>query len=118
MIPQAKWQWFGSPGHFIGAWNCHYHLCTLVGKWLISTVGEYYPLKSKQPGTLGCDKRLYETMVFRAGRRCQNMGCNCAMPFIGPKVLDMMAATVRGNTAKNHMAMCMKWAKKEKANAR
>lgn len=41
-----QWQWFGNAGHLIvGQW-CRFHLCTLVGKHLISTVGEYWPERS------------------------------------------------------------------------
>ena len=37
------WKWFRHPGHFICARWCRFHLCTQVGKWLVSTVGEYWP---------------------------------------------------------------------------
>lgn len=43
VIAADKWRWFGNAGHFIcGRW-CRFHLCTKVGKFLISTVGEYWP---------------------------------------------------------------------------
>ena len=38
-----KWRWFGHAGHFICAQWCRFHLCTLVGDHLVSTVGEYWP---------------------------------------------------------------------------
>lgn len=39
----SKWKWFGNAGHLIvGQW-CRFHLCTKVGKYLVSTVGEYWP---------------------------------------------------------------------------
>ena len=37
-----NWKWFGNPGHFICAQNCRFHLCTLVGNYLVSTVGELW----------------------------------------------------------------------------
>lgn len=40
--PQSTWRWFGSPGHFICGKQCRFHLCTLVGGYLISTVGELW----------------------------------------------------------------------------
>lgn len=42
-IPPGKWIWYGHAGHFIcGRW-CRFHLATKVGKYLVSTVGEYWP---------------------------------------------------------------------------
>lgn len=38
-----NWKWFGHAGHFICADKCRFHLCTLVGKHLVSTVGELWP---------------------------------------------------------------------------
>ena len=42
MIPQNKWKWFGNAGHFIGGNHCRFHLCTQVGKYLVSTVGQLW----------------------------------------------------------------------------
>lgn len=43
MSKLQNWKWFGHAGHFIcGAW-CRFHLCTQVGNYLVSTVGEYWP---------------------------------------------------------------------------
>ena len=39
-INPNNWKWFGSPGHFNGGAWCRFHLCTQVGKYVISTVGE------------------------------------------------------------------------------
>ena len=42
-IKESDWKWFGHAAHFIcGQW-CRFHLATVVGKYLISTVGEYWP---------------------------------------------------------------------------
>jgi hypothetical protein len=42
-VPRQDWKWFGHAGHLIvGAW-CRFHLCTQVGNYLVSTVGEYWP---------------------------------------------------------------------------
>lgn len=39
----SKWKWFGNNGHFIcGRW-CRFNLATKVGKYFVSTVGEYWP---------------------------------------------------------------------------
>jgi len=83
MVPMNRWKWFGSSAHFIcGRW-CRFHLATLVGKYLISTVGEFvHPrnsggseeveskwLAKNFPGKdIGINTK-YETMVFHAGDR-------------------------------------------------
>lgn len=38
-----KWKWFGNAGHLIVGQYCRFHMCTQVGKFLISTVGQYWP---------------------------------------------------------------------------
>lgn len=38
-----EWKWFGNAGHLIVAEWCHFHLCTQVGPYLVSTVGQYWP---------------------------------------------------------------------------
>lgn len=40
-----NWKWFGNAGHLIVSDNCRFHLCTKVGKYLISTVGQYWPVR-------------------------------------------------------------------------
>jgi hypothetical protein len=42
-INESDWKWFGNAGHFICAASCRFHLCTQIGEYLISTVGEYWP---------------------------------------------------------------------------
>lgn len=43
MVKIKDWQWFGHAGHLcVGQW-CRFHLCTKVGGFLVSTVGEYWP---------------------------------------------------------------------------
>ena len=43
MIEEKEWKWYGHPGHFICAFDCRFHLCTEIGEYLVSTVGEYLP---------------------------------------------------------------------------
>ena len=38
-----NWKWFGHAGHLIVGSHCRFHLCTQIGDYLISTVGEYWP---------------------------------------------------------------------------
>jgi hypothetical protein len=42
-IPESQWKWFGNAGHLIIASWCRFHLCTQIGEYMISTVGEYWP---------------------------------------------------------------------------
>ena len=123
-VPAEKWEWFGLPGHFIcGQW-CRFHLCTKVGKYLVSSVGMYvHPRNSgasertegewlaKNPNgeEIGCG-RFYETFVFKAGPRCEAKVCNCGQPTIDGHELDTLVANDVGTATKNHMAMCQKWA--------
>ena len=120
-IPPEKWKWFGSPGHFICARWCRFHLCTKVGKYLVSTVGEYiHPrssgasevsendwLKKNWPGEdIGCDRK-YETMVFEASGTCE---CGCGLPKIVPHELDMLGCNDAVEATKGHYKLCRKWA--------
>ena len=137
-MPREKWQWFGSPGHFICARDCRFHLCTRIGKVLVSTVGEYLPdsnvrdilaqsrgivLKGRGDDRLAdwmtrCGyedighQRKYETMVFRlSGKVCATQDCGCGLPEIEASGLDFNGYNAAGDATRGHYAMCMKWAK-------
>lgn len=57
----------GWAGHFIAANGCRFRRNTLLEygnrKWIVSTVGAYYPRGARYPEMIG-DERWYETMVF------------------------------------------------------
>ena len=91
----VHWKWFGTPGHLCVAKWCRFHLCTKVGKYLVSTVGEYihpysHGFKSERDEGEWLNKNLFgeeigfgrkfETMVFRAGKPCTTKDCNCGLP--------------------------------------
>lgn len=65
----VDWKWFGQAGHFIAANSCRFHLHTHVGRYCVSTVGDYHPSMmrgrgdTEEPNTIGLN-RFYETMVF------------------------------------------------------
>jgi hypothetical protein len=130
-IPQEEWQWFGTPGHLCVARDCRFHLCTKVGPWLVSTVGEWIPperdrdeawLEENWPGQEVDDAALdaedvigfgrkYETYVFKAGKPCASAKCGrCGLPAQGGPELDSMPANTTGDANRNHLAMCKKWA--------
>ena len=124
VVTPDQWEWFGTSGHFIcGEW-CRFHLCTKVGRFLVSTVGAYVPLhrsggseiseakwlSKNWPGErIGCD-RFYETMVFEAGERCQDPRCDCGMPTIITDDLDFLGYNSPRDATNGHMQLRKKWA--------
>ncbi len=135
-ICQDQWEWFGDAGHLIVSSKCQFHLCTLVGRFLVSTVGKYLPDEEvreiiaryrgvtlsgkgdaraydfmRQIGyeEIGAD-RTFETMVFLAGERCNSADCYCGMPKINGHELDADGYNDAGSATKGHYAMCEKWA--------
>ena len=91
-MDKTKWIWMPHPGHLIVARDCKFSLNTYVGKYIVSTVGEYLPdyqvreifaesrgitlvgkgearladyMKKIGYETIGSDRK-YETMVFHA----------------------------------------------------
>lgn len=110
-VPVEDWEWFGVAGHFICAHSCKFHLCTQVGKFLVSTIGEYtYDPESFDYIELGY-QRKYETMVFKAGAKCVSKDCECGLPTIDGRELGFKGYNKRGDAIKGHYAMCLKVAK-------
>jgi len=119
MVPIGNWKWFGDPAHLcVGAW-CQFHLATKVGPYLISTVGAYYPPhvseseRPAKPTEIGIG-RLYETMVFKAGKPCETKGCACGMPAIDGSELDSKGYNTAGDATKGHLTMCRKFANRKR----
>jgi hypothetical protein len=125
-VPVSKWKWFGTVAHHIcGRW-CRFHLATKVGKYLVSTVGEYvHPcrsggseareaawLRDYPKGEEISPGLHYETMVFLAGRPCDPISCDCGMPAPKGDELDSAGYRTRGEAGRGHMKLCRKWARK------
>lgn len=125
LYPPKSWVWNGMVGHFIcGQW-CRFHLATEVGPWLISTVGLYvhprhsggredseYKWLAKNP--FGEDiglERKFETMVFRAGKKCDNGTCDCGIARIDGHEIDCNGYNTPGAANAGHYAMCEKWSR-------
>jgi hypothetical protein len=139
-ISKSKWKWYGNAGHFICSDNCRFHITTEVGKYLISTVGEYFPdsgtreilassrgIKLEGIGDerkydymkkIGFEdlgyNRKYETMVFRIGTHCNAEDCACGLP----RPIDWSEIDSGGyNSAKDatngHTEMCQKWSREK-----
>jgi hypothetical protein len=41
-ISDKDWKWFGNAAHFICGNNCRFHMATVVGDYLVSTVGQLW----------------------------------------------------------------------------
>ncbi len=135
-VPPVEWKWFGNAAHFICGHNCRFHLTTLIGHYLVSTVGEYLPDESvreimarsrgiqiegrgdarradfmKKIGyeEIGCDRK-YETMVFKAGAPCSVKECGCGLPSIDGSELDFAPYNQAGDATTGHLEMCRQWA--------
>lgn len=127
MIPKEKWEWFGSPGHFICCRWCRFHLTTRIGLYVVSTVGEYvHPrhgngseqkeaewLKENYPGEDIGYQRKYETMVFLFTGKCDSEECGCGMPTHGGHELYFEGYNRAKEATEGHMKACEIYSKKE-----
>lgn len=138
-ISKDKWIWMPHVGHLIVGNDCRFRLNTRIGKYIISTVGEYLPdnevlkifaksrgykktLESigdaimanflKENGgheEIGYNRR-YETMVFKAARDKENKCCPYTMQT--PSDLEMQGYNSAEDAYRGHMKICNKYAKK------
>jgi hypothetical protein len=134
MIPAREWKWFGHAGHFVCGNKCRFHLCTQVGRYLVSTVGEYLlpePLwdvlgpgrgitpegigdareadwiKKNGFERLGAGEETFESMVFLAGLPCEDPGCGCGMPKpISWSEMQSERWMTAGEATRGHLAYC------------
>jgi hypothetical protein len=66
IVPIQQWRWMGQAGHFCAARHCRFHLHTHIGRFCVSTVGEYFPGDGEKMEPLSSDPaNFYETAVFR-----------------------------------------------------
>lgn len=123
-VEEKEWKWFGGVGHLcVGRW-CRFHLCTQVGGYLVSTVGEYVPPRNSGGSEraemewlmdhplghpIGCD-RYFETMVFVAGKPCNEPDCYCEIPEIDVDSLDFIGYKDRKSARDGHLQLCRKYA--------
>ena len=131
IVPKQDWVWMPHAGHLCVGHHCRFHLATAVGKWLISTVGEYVPPVNlaqlvaiheggAAAGVPPLDKpnedvqdigwcRKYETMVFQAVRNPEP--CSCC-PFVQSdgSDADMAGYKTAAEAYAGHLKMCEKWA--------
>ena len=103
MKADAKVVWQGHAAHFVGAPDCMFHPATRVGKFLVSTVGDYRPRHTMFGGkaTEVGYERFFETMVFHAE---PVTGCNCWEPADFTE-LEMRGYKTHDEATAGHMAM-------------
>ena len=108
-VDKADWIWMPHPGHFNGARHCYFRLNTVVGAFIVSTVGGYQPPGAKRDTAIG-DGRMYETMVFHATR--STYIC-CPWVALDANALDFCGHNNSDAATKGHLIMCEKWASKQ-----
>jgi len=73
IAPKSTWVWYGYAGHLCVGRRCAYHLCTRVGGFLISTVGDYIPDGSDKMKKIGAGpEAFFETFVFHCDGEDKN----------------------------------------------
>lgn len=105
----------GCPGHFIGVSSCRYRRHTQVGKFRVSTVGDYFPESLGIRTTLGFgQKDWFETMVFetRAMPDGNNDGCGCRA-VKSMNSVEMKRYATAGAAQEGHERMVAKYARKK-----
>jgi len=115
-VPSDKWIWYGHAGHLCVGHYCRFHLCTKVGQFFISTVGDYFPPGEDARDTIGGgEKDFFETYVFTAkkGLKCKLNKCQCGMPNIDLHEIDGARVETAREAANLHMKMCRKYAKRK-----
>lgn len=140
-INRNKWIWMPHPAHFICAKDCKFFLATKVGKYIVSTVGEYLPdsrirqiyansrgikidgmgdswdadyLKKVGYEDLHFGGVLYETMVFRAKKSpkdTRSITC-CPWRIIVSECMDEKWYKTANEAYKGHYKLCDKFSKK------
>ncbi len=139
-ITKDKWIFMPHPAHFILARDCKFFLATKIGKYIVSTVGEYWPdyrvrkiyeqtrgIKVEGMGDeydrnyrktygyedLSIGGYKYETMVFLAKKTQGKNKCE-ACPYVidSGHNLDMDRYKTPKEAFKGHYKMCNKYAKK------
>ena len=113
MLNYESLKWYGNTGHFICSNRCRFHLCTEVGEYLVSTVGEFFVKpddKEMTPVGSWIDDN-YETKVFKWTKRCS---CGCGHPEIDPRDLDCVRYATPKEANEGHMSMIEKYLKMTK----
>jgi hypothetical protein len=124
MISQSEWKWFGYPLHYCLGYRCIFHLGTVVGDYLISTVGKQQPRDyNGDPMTceaLGYDSDgpvYFETTVWRWSYR-KDCLCPEMEQFSGGEYIGAIEEYRYGGiddcdlANKTHLEFCTRYATK------
>lgn len=105
MIQESEWKQVEGPGHFIAAQHCSFIRHTHVGRYCVSTVGEYRvggkpenPIESIGYG------RLYETMVFPLDKNDQTQSWES---------LDFLGYNDDLDAERGHRELCLKFSNQD-----
>lgn len=106
MIPQSEWVWYGYAGHLCIGSRCAYHMSTRIGRYLISTVGDFKPDGKTRETLSSADDSFFETMVFP---------CDGEIASGDPNILSWEAVESEHyaksiDAERNHRALCLKYA--------
>jgi len=109
MIPYEGWYWCGGAHHFIAAGNCRFHLATRIGKFRVSTVGDYYPAggRERQPMSSLVPNAFFETMVFEVA---DTPGDPCGEVLDWSGECDRFFWSTVDEANRGHLRVCGKWA--------
>ena len=104
-IPASEWVWCGYAGHFIAAQDCRFHLNTRVGRYRISTLGDYWPDGARKPEQIGVN-RYYETLIFKVeghGEHGEGEVCHWSE-------VDSFGYQTAVEAEEEHLALCLRYA--------
>lgn len=110
-INKGDWQWFGQAGHFCNSDKCLFHLHTHVGRFCVSTVGEYFQLgrgngiAGFEPQDLSANPGKYETMVFLLDEKCESP--------VNHRELEVGRCMTQDEANALHLEMCLRWEDRE-----
>jgi hypothetical protein len=130
-MEKEKWVWMPHAGHFILGHKCRFKLNTYVGKYIVSTIGEYVLdnelidiLKPEFKHLRGDEReyayikkykcedigvnRKYETMVFEANKGKHKC---CPYEIDVTREVDMRGYKTAEEAYKGHLDLCKKWSK-------
>ena len=130
MAKKDAWKWYGNVGHYYESHLLRFHMCTVVGNYYISTIGDLRrdivasddPKRSSpleidtvyEPSIRWEGGALYETVVFiTEGGMCE---CGCGMPeYDYTDRIEHVPHNTRGEANEAHMAICEKYARTDDA---
>jgi hypothetical protein len=138
-MKKENWIWMPHAGHLIVSRDCLFHLNTYVGKYIVSTVGEWWPdrvvreihakiydkkwfLKNKDLKGDYFDSAYFKRFGYEElglGRKYETMVFKakkskeeCCPFVIITGELDIVGYNAAKDAYKGHLKMCNKWSKK------